>query len=328
MATENPETLNLAQLAKVAFSDENAAVELMIRLRWPNGVACPRCGGADPYRLIPKAQPGRPARRGLFKCSACRKQFSVTTGSVFESSHVPLSKWLMAIHLMCASKKGMSAHQLHRMLGVTYRAAWFVMHRLRFAMASNADVFQKLSGTVEADETYVGGRRRIGPTNKEDRAKLAKGRPGPKDKKLTPVVALVERKGRLHLFPVERVTGETLQNEIRRRVHLDSHMITDELKAYDGLDMGYAAHSTINHSQKKYVSGNIHTNTVEGVFSLLKRGITGSFHHVSKGHLHRYCDEFEFRYNTRAALGYNDSQRAAKLVLGGEGKRLTYKQPA
>lgn len=325
MATE---TKNLTDLAKIAFSDESAAVELMTRLRWPSGVACPHCGGADPYKLTPKAQPGRPARRGLYKCAACKKQFSVTTGTVFESSHVPASKWLFAIHLMSASKKGMSAHQLHRMLGITYKAAWFVMHRLRYAMATNADLFGKLSGTVEADETYIGGRRRLGPTNKADRAALATGRPGPKDKKLTPVVALVERGGRLALFPVERVTGETLQNEIRARVDLNSHMVTDELKAYDGLDMGYAAHSTINHSEKKYVRGNVHTNTAEGVFSLLKRGITGSFHHVSKGHLHRYCDEFAFRYNTRTALGYTDAQRAAELVLGGEGKRLTYKQPA
>jgi transposase-like protein len=208
MATTTPKNLN--DLAKVAFSDESAAVELMTCLRWPSGVACPRCGGADPYRLTPKAQPGRPARRGLYKCKACKQQFSVTTGTVFESSHLPLSKWLMAIHLMSASKKGMSAHQLHRMLGVTYKAAWFVMHRLRHAMATNQSVFTQLSGTVEVDETYVGGRRRIGPSKKEDRVKLATGRPAPKDKKLTPDVALVERGGRLRLFPVERVDGRTL----------------------------------------------------------------------------------------------------------------------
>lgn len=323
MATENPVTLT--DLAKVAFSDEAAAVELMARLRWPSGPACPRCGGDSPYKLAPKAQPGRPARRGLYKCRACRKQFSVTTGTVFEATHVSLSKWLLAIHLMSASKKGMSAHQLHRMLGVTYKAAWFVQHRLRHAMATNANIFSKLSGTVEVDETYVGGRRRIGPTNKEDREALKTGRPGPADKKLTPVVALVERKGRLRLFPVERVDGRTLQDAIRQRVDLSSRMVTDEFRSYNGLDMGFAKHDTIKHSAKEYVRGDVHTNTVEGVFSLLKRGITGSFHHVSKGHLHRYCSEFEFRYNTRTALGYNDAQRAAELVLGAEGKRLTYK---
>jgi transposase-like protein len=318
-------TENLAKLAKTACTDEAAAVELFIQLRWPHGVACPLCGGLDPYRVNRKAYPGHPPRRGLFKCSQCRKQFTVTTGTVFESTHVKLSIWLMAIHLMAASKKGMSAHQLHRMLGITYRAAWFVNHRLRWAMATRADLFAKLSGTVEADETYIGGRRRIGPTNAEDRAKLAYGRPGPKDKKLTPVMALVERKGRLRVFPVERVDGRTLQEAIRKNVHLNAHMMTDDLKSYHGLDMGYAAHDTIKHSEKKYVSGNVHTNTVEGVFSLLKRGINGSFHHVSKGHLHRYCSEFEFRWNTRSALGYNDAERAALLLLGAEGKRLTYK---
>lgn len=312
-------------LAKVALSNEDAAVALMTKLRWPSGVACPKCGGADPYKLTPKAQPGRPARRGLYKCSQCRKQFSVTTGTVFEASHVPLSKWLMAIHLMSASKKGISAHQLHRMLGVTYRAAWFINHRLRHAMASNVGIFVKFTGVVEADETYVGGRRRIGPTNRADREKLAMGRPGPKDKKLTPVMAVVERKGRLALFPIERVNGATLQTEIRKRVDLGAHMMTDDLKGYHGLDMGFAGHGIIKHSSGKYVDGNIHTNTVEAVFSLLKRGITGSFHHVSKGHLHRYCDEFAFRHNTRTALGYSDGERAAELVLGAEGKRLTYK---
>lgn len=153
-------TENLINLAKAALTNEDAAVELMTRMRWPNGVACPKCGGADPYKLTPKAQPGRPASRGLYKCSQCKRQFSVTTGSVFEASHMPLSKWLMAIHLMSASKKGLSAHQLHRMLGVTYRAAWFAMHRLRYAMATNAGLFQKLTGTVEVDETYVGGKQK------------------------------------------------------------------------------------------------------------------------------------------------------------------------
>lgn len=315
-------TGNLHTLAK-CFGDENAARELLESLRWPNGVACPRCGGCDPYKLTPKASGKNPARQGLYKCRACKRQFSSTTGTIFESSHLPLSKWLMAIHLICASKKGMSAHQLHRMMGITYRAAWFVMHRLRHAMAHGGD-FLKMTGVVEVDETYVGGRRRIGPTNKADRAKLATGRPGPKDKKLTPVVALVERGGRAMIFPVERVTSATLQDAIRSRVHLSAHMMTDDLKAYHGLDMGYAAHGTIKHSEGKYVNGIVHTNTVEGLFSLLKRGINGTFHHVSKGHLHRYCDEFSFRYSHRQIT---DGERAAVLVLNAEGKRLTYKQP-
>lgn len=318
-------TANLSALAK-HFSDESAARTLLEKMRWPSGVVCPRCGGDSPYKLTPRASGKNPARQGLYKCRACRKQFSSTTGTIFESSHVPVSKWLLAIHLICASKKGMSAHQLHRMLGVTYRAAWFMNHRLRHAMAYGAGMFPKLEGVVECDETYVGGRRRVGPTNKADRAKLAVGRPGPNDKKLTPVVALVERKGRMVMFPVERVDGRTLQEAIRARVHLSADMVTDELNSYDGLAMGFKSHRRIKHSLKQYVRGDVHTNTVEGIFSLLKRGITGTFHHVSKGHLHRYCDEFSFRYNTRTALGYSDSDRASVLMLATEGKRLTYKK--
>jgi hypothetical protein len=248
-------------------------------------------------------------------------------GTVFEDSRIPLSKWMLGVHLLASSKKGMSAHQLHRMLGISYKAAWFMAHRLRYAMAEGP-MAALLTGIVEADETYVGGRRRIGPTNKADRAKLATGRPGPKDKKLTPVVALVERGGRLRMFPVERVDGRTLQTAIRERVSLEANMMSDELHAYDGLAMGFRSHNTIKHSAKEYVRGTIHTNTVEGVFSLLKRGINGTFHHISKGHLHRYCSEFEFRYNTRTALGYTDGERAKLLAQGAEGKRLTYKQPS
>jgi hypothetical protein len=231
---------------------------------------------------------------------------------------------LLAIHLICASKKGLSAHQLHRMIGVTYRAAWFMNHRLRHAMSSGS-IFPKMAGVVEGDECYVGGRRRIGATNKADKEASVKGRPGPKDKKLTAVVGLVERKGRLALFPVERVNGRTLQTEIRKRVNLSAHMVTDDLNVYNGLEMGFASHRTINHSKKEYVKGDVHTNNIEGAFSLLKRGIIGVFHHVSKGHLHRYCDEFSFKYNTRTALGYTDNDRAAALVSLTEGKRLTYK---
>jgi transposase-like protein len=320
-------TVNLAALAK-EYSDENAARVLFERMRWPNGAVCPHCGGADPYKFMSRQTTGkRPARPGLWKCRACRKQFTVTVGTVFEDSRIPLSKWLLGLHLMASSKKGVSAHQLHRNLGISYKAAWFMAHRMRYAMSSGP-LAELLRGVVEVDETYVGGRRRIGPTNKADRAKLATGRPGPADKKLTPVVALVERGGRVRAFPVERVDGRTLQTAIRQHVDLSASMMTDELHAYDGLSMGFASHETIKHSSKVYVRGNVHTNTVEGFFSLLKRGIVGTFHHVSKGHLHRYCDEFAFRYSNRIALGVDDGQRAALMVLGAEGKRLTYKQPS
>jgi len=309
-------TRNLAHLARY-FSDENAARELLESLRWPNGAACPRCGGADPYKLTPKPSGKNPARHGLYKCRACKRQFTVTVRTVFESSHVPLSKWLLAIHLMCASKKGLSAHQLHRMLGITYRAAWFINHRLRYAMATQEGLFAKLMGTVEVDETFVGGRRR--GTNR--------GRPKV-DSHKTPVVALVQRGGNVRMFPMARVTGDNLRKAIREHVDPSSTLMTDELAAYGKAGKELAQHERVQHGMGEYVRGNVHTNTVEGVFSLLKRGINGSFHHVSKGHLHRYCAEFEFRWNTRSAVGVDDGERAALLVKGAEGKRLTYKMPA
>ena len=318
-------TGNLVRLAKL-FNDEDKAIALLESLRWPNGASCPHCGGADPYRLTPKATTKTRTQRGLWKCSQCRKKFTVKVGTIFESSHIPVSKWLMALHLVASSKKGISAHQLHRNLGMTYRAAWFMAHRLRHAMAD--DAFLPLSGTVEVDETYVGGKRRAG-SRKDGRTQLI-GRPGPTDAVVkTPVVALVEREGRAIAFPVERVDGRTLQDAIRKNTRpRATHMMSDELHAYDGLAMGFAGHDTIKHSKGEYVREDVHTNSVEGFFSILKRGIVGVFHHVSKGHLHRYCDEFAFRYSNRSALGVEDGERAALIVLGAEGKRLTYKQPS
>jgi hypothetical protein len=231
----------------------------------------------------------------------------------------------MAIHLLCASKKGMSAHQFHRMLGITYRAAWFMAHRLRHAI--NQDGAFLMSGTVEVDETYVGGKRRAGGRNRN--GKVSIGRPQPQDRTKTPVVALVERKGRALAFPVERVDGRTLQDAIRQRTQPKAtHIMSDELHAYDGLSMGFAGHDTVKHSAGQYAVEDVHTNSVEGFFAILKRGIMGTFHHVSKGHLHRYCDEFSFRYSLRSALGYNDAERAALLVMNAEGKRLTFRQPS
>lgn len=311
MASTNG-TGNLSLLGK-HFGDENAARLLLERLRWPNGVACPRCGGAEPYKLNPKPSGKNPARQGLYKCRACKRQFSSTTGTIFESSHVPLSKWLLAIHLLASSKKGMSAHQLHRMLGVTYRAAWFMAHRLRHAMNQDGTL-TKLDGVVEVDETYVGGPRRRKP-----------GRPAPTDKDKTPVMALVERGGRVRAMPLERVTGDNVQDIIRKEVALNAHMMSDELNVYHPLSMGFRKHDMIKHSDGVYVRGDVHTNTVEGFFGLLKRGIVGSFHHVSKGHLGRYIDEFSFRYNSR---GVSDGERAASIISGAEGKRLTYRQPS
>ena len=303
--------LNLAKLAKW-FSDEDAARALLEKMRWPNGPACPKCGGADPYKLTPK--PGSKTRKGLWKCRACRKQFTVTVGTIFEDSHIPISKWLLAIHLLCASKKGMSAHQLHRMLGVTYKSAWFMAHRFRYAM-SQEPLASKLSGIVEVDETYVGGTRKHRPQG---------GKPAPGDPQKTAAMALVERNGRARAFPMERVTSRNAQDAIRSLVKKGSQMMSDEAHFYHALKSGYT-HETVHHSSGEYVRGSVHTNTVEGFFSLLKRGINGVYHHVGKGHLGRYCDEFSFRYSNRKM---SDGARAELAVLGAEGKRLTYKQPA
>lgn len=294
--------MDLSKLAKY-FSDEDAARALLEEMRWGKSPTCPHCGGVNPYRLVAR-KPGSKTRKGLWKCSQCRKQFTVTVGTVFEDSRIPISKWLLAIHLIGSSKKGMSAHQIHRMLGISYKAAWFMMHRLRYAMRSGplADLL-----SVEVDETYIGGKRRLALYEKAGR----------KDHK-TPVVALVERGGRVRVMPVERVTAETLGAAMRAHVAPSSTIMTDELAAYRKATVGFRKHKTVQHGEREYVRGNAYMNTAEGFFSLLKRGLHGTFHHVSKGHLSRYCDEFAFRYNNRTV---SDGQRGKLLVQSGEGKR-------
>ncbi len=291
------------------YADEDKTRETLERLRWPNGAVCPKCGGVEPYKLTPK--PGSKTRKGLYKCKACREQFTVTVGTIFEDSHIPLSKWLMAIHLLCASKKGMSAHQLHRMLGVTYKSAWFMAHRIRYAM-NREPLVSKLKGVIEADETYVGGKAQNRLGGHAGRGALNK----------TPVLSLVERKGDVRSFPMSRVSGDLLKEIIRWHVHPQARLMTDDYVPYRGLGREFASHETVKHSDKEYVRGDVHTNTVEGFFSLLKRGIVGTYHHVGSRHLWRYLDEFDFRYNQRKV---SDGARAAAAVKMAEGKRLTYR---
>lgn len=300
------------------FADADLAREMLERMRWPNGAACPRCGGCDPYKITPsgKSTKARTTRKGLYKCRACRKQFTVTVGTVFEDTHIPMNKWLQAIYLLCSSKKGISAHQLHRMLGITYKSAWFMAHRLRYAM-TQTPLVEKLGGIVEADECYIGGR--IKPPNNSG------GKKGPKYENKIAVVALVERGGRVRAMPMPKVTAENVHAYIADHVRQDAHLMTDESPLYPGIGKHMAAHDSVKHSNKEYVRGKAHTNTVEGFFSLLKRGITGIYHHVGKGHVGRYVDEFSFRYDHRKVT---DGERANFAVLGAEGKRLTYTQPA
>jgi transposase-like protein len=295
-----------AILTNEYFYKADKAREYLESKRWPNGVVCPHCGSTEAYRLEANIESKSPVRVGVYKCKACRKQFTVTVGTIFEDSHIPLYKWLMAIQLMCSSKKGMSAHQLHRMLGVTYKSAWFMAHRIRYAM-TQPPVVDKLQGIVEADETYIGGK--------------AHGKRGRGAENKTPVFALVERGGRVRSFKTPRVTAKNLETKIRENVDKKATIMTDEFKAYNNLGKEYA-HFTVNHGAGEYVNGDIYTNTAEGFFSILKRGINGVYHHVGEQHLDRYLAEFGFRYDNRKM---EDLERAMIALEQTEGKRLTYK---
>ncbi len=309
------DTLNLSALAKY-FSDEDAAREFLERKRWPNGAVCPHCKSTGAYKLTPKAESKSPARKGLWKCKACRKQFTVTVGTIFEDSRIPLSKWLLAIHLLSSSKKGMSAHQIHRMLGVTYKSAWFMMHRIRYAMQQEP-LASKLSGIVEVDETYIGGKAKN--MHASVRREKIKGR-GMVGK--SPVVTLVQRDGHVKMIYMQDVTGENLKEAMRDCIVPTAQIMTDESPAYWFVKDGFAAHETVNHKGGEYVRGDAHVNTSESVHALLKRGIIGTYHHVSKLHLHRYLSEFDFRFNNRKV---EDGERTAEILKGFEGKRLMYR---
>lgn len=307
------------------FQSEDAAREHLEALHWPNGPFCPHCGSFSAKRLPPqkgrktKAHPEGMIRKGVVQCNDCRQQYTVTVGTVFESSKVPLNKWLLANHLLCASKKGISGHQMARMLGVTYKTAWFMMHRIREAMKDDGAPMGGLGVTIEADETYVGGKE----TNKH-LSKRQSGTQGGKGKQS--VVSLVERDGRVRSFHVANVTGQTLRHVLVTNADRGSWLMTDEHSGYKTVGKEYVGHGVVRHSKGEYVrSTYFHTNTVEGFFSILKRGIIGVYHHVSPAHLHRYCSEFDFRYNTRKL---NDFERAEQSLLGAVGKRLTYRRTA
>lgn len=300
------------------FNDAKKARDWLEGLLWPDGAVCPHCGVigcANPLR-------GKSHRAGLYKCKACDEQFTVTVGTVMERSHIPLNKWMLAFHLIAASKKGISAHQMHRMLGVTYKTAWFMCHRIREALREGKPM-PPLGGqnkVVEADETYVGGKQSNKPKSKREA-----GMQGGKGKEA--VIALVEREGRVRSQHVASVSGKTLKPILHAQIDKNSYLMTDESKVYQPIGGDFAGHGTVNHSIEEYVRGGFwHTNTVEGFFSILKRGVVGTFHHVSQQHLKRYLAEFDFRYNEREALGVNDEMRMIKGVQGAVGKRLTYRR--
>jgi transposase-like protein len=300
------------------FHDAEKACEWLERLLWPDGPVCPHCGliGAV-YKLNGKSQ-----RAGLYKCKGCEEQFTVTVGTVFERSHIPLNKWVLAFQLMVASKKGMSAHQLHRMLGVTYKTAWFMAHRIREALVDSpfAAMLGGENKVVEIDETYVGGKE----ANKH-KSKRTPGRQGGAGK--APVLSLVERDGMVRSQHVANVNSKTLRPILQANIDKRSYLMTDDSLVYPPIAKAFSGHGSVNHSAEEYVRAQFwHTNTVENYFSILKRGIIGTYHHVSETHLHRYLGEFDFRYNQRVSLGVNDDQRMAKAAKGIVGKRLTYRR--
>jgi transposase-like protein len=287
--------MSAAAIQAKAFIDNDVAREAIEALMWPNGPVCPHCGCTGKIGKIE----GKSARPGLYYCGDCKKQFTVTVGTIFERSKVPLSKWWMAIHLMASSKKGMSAHQLHLMLGVAYQTAWFMEHRIREAMRDGA-------------LSPMGGG---GAWHKNT------------------ILTLVERDGRARSFHVDNATKENIVPIIRENIERESHVMTDEASRYSKIGSEFAKHDVVDHSRKEYgytdreTGAKINTNTIEGFYSIFKRGMKGTYQHCGEKHLHRYLAEFDFRYSNRAKLGTNDAERAAKIVEGAKGKRLMYRRP-
>ena len=314
------DTINLTD---PIYQDADLAREHLEALQWPNGPVCPHCGNSAQDR-IRKLQ-GKSHRKGVYKCNECEKPFSVTVGTVFERSHIPLNKWLLAVHLMAASKKGVSAHQLWRTLGFgSYRTAWFMAHRIRKAMEdTNPPPLGGEGKTVEADETYFGN---VKGAKRKSTFVTGKGwvKHGGGQAKYK-VVALVERGGSLRSVNVDHLTANTVRDILVRNADRKSKLMTDESNVYTMVGEEYASHESVNHSVYEWARGSVSTNTIEGAFSIFKRGMRGIYQHCSEAHLQRYLTEFDFRYNNRIKLGVNDAERTARALTGIRGKRLTYR---
>jgi transposase-like protein len=295
-------------LTQAHFNSEAAAIARLEAIVWPTGPVCPHCGGID------RITPVKGGRIGLRRCGDCKKQFTCKVGTVFEDSKVPVHKWFQAAHLLASSKKGISSHQLHRTLGVTYKTAWFMAHRLREAMRDAPKGQLGGSGKiVEADETFFvnkkGFKRQVGVGHK------------------MAVLSLVERGGSIRSVVMDRVTQGAVEKIVRRNVHHESRLMTDTAGWYRRNRFGVAEHEKVNHEQGEYAYGDVHVNTLEGIFSIFKRGMKGVYQHCSEKHLHRYVAEFDFRYNNRSGLGVEDAERATNALKGIVGKRLTYRYP-
>src|SRR5487761_145144 len=302
-----------SDLTNPIYNNEETARKPFESIRWPEGPICPHCGSVNNATELR----GKSTRPGVYKCRDCAKPFTATVGTLFERSHIPMHKWLLAVHLLSSSKKGMSAHQLWRMLGFgSYRTAWFMAHRIREAYR---DLFPNENGplggqnkVVEADESYVGGK-----------SKNRKNYVPPKEA----VFSLVERDGKVRSMHLPEVNARTLRPILEAQIDKRSYLMTDDAPLYVKIAEDFSGHGTVNHSIQEYVRGTFwHTNTVENYFSILKRGITGVYHHVSQQHLKRYLGEFDFRYIERVTLGVDDATRAHKTIKGVAGKRLTYRR--
>lgn len=297
-------------LERPHFQNEEAAYAKLESLLWPNGPVCPHCKGAE---RISKMH-GEATRVGLYKCYACRKQFRVTVGTVFESSHVKLHLWLQAAYLLCSSKKGISSNQLHRTLGVTLKTAWFMSHRLREGMRSGPLAPMGGAGAiVDADETFIGQKKDV-PKRRGYAHKHA-------------VLSLVERGGDVRSFHVDGTSAADLVPIVKENVARETRMMTDEAGQYTHLKKDFAEHEVVHHGAGEYVRGDAHTNTLEGFYSIFKRGMKGIYQHCSEKHLHRYVAEFDFRYNNRIERGVDDTQRTNNALRGSIGRRLTYRMP-
>ena len=306
-----PKDLTLDQIQE-HFSTDDKARSYLESIRWPNGIVCPHCQQKDQKAFWVIAEnKDKQIRGGLRQCVPCGKQFTVTVGTIFEDSKIPLRKWLVAWYLLCSSKKGISALQIQRMLGLgSYRTAWMMMHKIRHTLRDPVFTGKKLCGIVEVDETYIGGKKRgMGHAYKGNK---------------TPVVALVERGGRVRSQTVPVVTGRNIKAILNEHVKKSSRIMTDQYQVYLKATKGYKSHEFVNHHKREYVRGDVTTNSAEGYFSLLKRGVVGTFHHVSKRHLPRYLAEFDYRYNQREVT---DGERTHTALGKMEGKRLTYKAP-
>ena len=300
-------------LTNPIFHDEDAARAHLEELRWPNGPVCPHCEEANNVHRLQ----GKSHRKGLIQCNACLLTFTVTVDSVMERSKIALPKWVLGFHLMAASKKGISSHQLHRMLGITYKSAWFLSMRIREAMGLDPETDNGPMGgdgrKVESDETYVGGKAR----------NAKKGKPTPKKH---PVVALVDRGGRLKARHVPNVDANNIRS-VLAGVDRKSHLMTDDSLIYYWIGPTFAQHDSVNHSKEEWTRGDAHVNNAESFFALVKRGVYGTWHAVSEKHLQRYVNEAAFRWNNRVKLGIDDTERANRAIKGAKGKRLMYRQP-